>query len=309
MAKVAYRVKNWSQYNQDLKRRGDVTVWIDDAVANSWYCQGPKAKIGAPFVYSDAAITCGLTIGAVFGLPLRQTEGFLTSILQLMRISLKAPCYSTFSRRAAKLEVVLPRTGTSTHIVLDSTGLKVYGEGEWKVRQYGYDKRRTWRKLHLAMDADTHQIISCCLTTNDFHDSQILPELLAGEENVDAVSGDGSYDTKSCYEAIEALGAKAIIPPRRGAKIEKHGNVNAPPKPRDENIRGIRKLGRSGWKKMSGYHTRSLIETAMGRVKTIFGGHLSARNFDQQATESFIKVRALNIMTMIGMPISAPIMR
>lgn len=308
MAKVKYRVKNWKQYNQALCRRGDVTLWIDEETIQAWYAS-PTAppRHGAKFIYSDAAILCALTLRAIYHLPLRQTRGFLQSLLALMGLDLEVPCYSTFSRRAKGLEIELPSSGEAVHIVIDSTGLKVYGEGEWKVRSHGAGKRRTWRKLHLAVNPKNHEIVSAALTTNDIHDSQILPDLLDTNDPVEAVYADGAYDASSCYDHLAEIGAQGIIPPRRSSKIKQHANSKSPPLPRDENIRGVRKLGRKEWKVQSSYHTRSLAETAMYRIKQIFGGNLRSRAFDQQATEAFVRSRAMNLMSMLGMPVSEAI--
>lgn len=308
MAKVKYRVKNWKQYNQALCRRGDVTLWIDEETIEAWYASPAELRRhGAQFIYSNAAILCALTLRAIYHLPLRQTRGFLQSLLALMTLDLEVPCYSTLSRRAKGLEIELPSSGEATHIVIDSTGLKIYGEGEWKVRTHGVSKRRTWRKLHLAVNPKNHEIISATLTTNDIHDSQVFPELLKTNDPVEVVYADGAYDASSCYDQLAEFGAQGIIPPRRGAKIQQHGNSSNPPLPRDENIRGVRKLGRKGWKIESSYHTRSLAETAMYRIKQIFGGNLRSRSFDQQATEAFVRSRAMNLMSMLGMPASEAI--
>jgi hypothetical protein len=180
---------------------------------------------------------------------------------------------------------------------------KVYGEGEWKVRQHGYSKRRTWRKLHLAIDAATQQIVSVTVTTNDFADCEILPELLENTPPpVASVAADGSYDARACYEAIRQKGARAIIPPRKGARIWVHGNCKAQRLDRDQNLRAIRKGGRKRWKEQAGYHRRSLAETGMFRLKRRFSERLSARVFDSQATELFVRCRVLNRMSALGMP-------
>lgn len=308
MAKLAYRVKNWSQYNAALKKRGSLTVWLDEEALAAWYAEGKSPKPGRPLTYSDLAIVCALSIRAVFHLPLRQTEGFLSSLMALSGLDLQVPNYTTLCRRANKLAHFLSVSGDAKHILLDSTGLKVFGEGEWKVRQHGCGKRRTWRKLHLAVNPDGHQIIASCLTTNSVHDSEVVSDLLAGQKNVDAVYADGAYDNRKNHFAIKAIGAKGIIPPRRGAKIQKHGNCSGPRNQRDENIRGVRKLGRKGWKEASGYHVRSLVETAISRLKTAFGDRLRARKISSQASEAFIWTRALNIMTKNGMPKSELVM-
>lgn len=241
----------------------------------------------------------------VYGLPLRATQGLTQSVIHLLKVELSVPDYTTLSRRRRSLEVKLPRRKKSEplHLVVDSTGVKLYGEGEWKVRQHGYTRRRTWRKLHLAVDEATGELAAAFVTTNSFRDSQLLPHML---ERVSGklmqVSADGGYDTRGCYEAIHARGARAVIPPQRRARIWQHGNRKAERQQRDENLRSIRRVGRARWKRESGYHRRSLAEVAVFRLKTIFGERVGARSFEGQAAQMLVRCSALNRMTQMGMP-------
>ena len=207
-------------------------------------------------------------------------------------------------RRAATVRITLPKKSTGPlHLVLDSTGLKVYGEGEWKVRQHGYSKRRTWLKLHLAVDPRTHEIQAAMVTEPGVTDAETVPALLGQvEDPIESAAGDGMYDRRVVYDALEGRSARAVIPPRRDAKVKRHGNSSGPRLARDENLRRIRRIGRSAWKEESGYHERSLAETAMFRMKTIFGDGVASRCSPQQATEAGVRCRALNIMTHQGMP-------
>jgi hypothetical protein len=188
-------------------------------------------------------------------------------------------------------------------MVVDSTGIKIFGEGEWKVRQHGYTKRRAWRKLHIGADDATGEIAAAVITTNDLADSQVIGDLLEQvPDDIEQVSGDGSYDKRNCYEAIRGRGARAAIPPRRDAKIWQHGNSKSERLIRDENLRRIRRIGRKRWKQESGYHRRSLAETQMFRIKTIFGARVSAREFEGQVRQMLVRCAALNRMTHLGMP-------
>lgn len=255
----------------------------------------------------ESTLKCALTLRSVFHLPLRATEGLIASLIAMMNLPIKSPDYSTFSRRKSNLNIDIKEklSKGSIDLVIDSTGLKIYGEGEWKVRQHGHSKRRTWRKLHLGINPKTHSIEAAVVTTNDFKDNEVIEDLLNQAENsLQEICADGAYDTENCYQAIDACGAKAIIPPRKGAKIKQRAHPNRIPHPRDENLRAIRKSTRKQWKKNSGYHKRSLAETAMFRFKKIFGATLMSRTFDNQAVEALIKCRALNIMTGLGMPIT-----
>ena len=189
------------------------------------------------------------------------------------------------------------------HLVIDSTGLKVYGEGEWKVRQHGYSKRRTWKKLHLIVDAKTHKIAAATLTANDVHDGEMLPPLLAKiTQPIAELAADGAYDHRKVYDLLAERKIRALIVPRRNAKIRRHGNAKGARHLRDENLRRIRKVGRKAWKVESGYHQRSLAETAMFRYKRIFGDRLRAREEHAQFLEAMICCSALNRMTDQGMP-------
>lgn len=225
----------------------------------------------------------------------------MQSIADMLGLDLLIPDYSTLSRRRTGLQVELPRRRKQepVHLVVDSTGMKVYGEGEWLVRQHGYKKRRTWRKLHIGMDESTGEILAAVMSISQMSDKEVLPDLLEQvDEEIKQVSADGGYDYMSCYEAIDNRKARAAIPPRRTARIWNNGQMDQ----RDKNIRRIRKVGRKKWKQEAGYHRRSLVETAMMRVKTIFGDRLSARRFEGQASEVFIRCAALNQMTRLGMP-------
>jgi Transposase DDE domain len=176
-------------------------------------------------------------------------------------------------------------------------------KGNGKPVAHGISKRRTWRKLHLGVDEATGEIVAMVVTTNDMADGEVLEDILEQiEDEIEQVSTDGAYDHRHCYDEIDAKGAKAVIPPRKDAKIWQHGNRKGRPHPRDENLRSIRKHGRKRWKRHSGYHRRSIAETTMFRFKTIFGGNLSARKFDNQAVELFIKCAALNRMIQIAKP-------
>ena len=230
--------------------------------------------------------------------------------MTLMNLDLSIPDYTTLCRRQSQLDIEIPCSDSkeAKHIVIDSTGLKIFGEGEWKVRQHGYKKRRTWRKLHLGVNAQTQEIEAVVVSTNDVHDSEVFDDLLEQVEgDIEKVSADGAYDTHEIFNTIAEHSAKPLIPPRKTAKITQHGNSKKTPLPRDEVLREIRKSGRKKWKEKSGYHKRSLAETAMFRIKQLFGDQLASRCFENQAVEAFIRCMALNKMTGIGMPESYPV--
>jgi len=303
--KQPYRLRNWSEYTQALRQRGSLTLWVEEAALSGWIRPTLSGKRGASDYYSEAAILCCLTLKQIYHLPLRQLQGFIQSVFSLMQVELPVPDYSTLSRRGERLLVSLPVKDKDgpLDLVMDSSGFKVYGEGEWKVRVHGKSKRRTWRKLHLAIDEETQEVVACVATTNDYADGEILTDLLELiEEPIESVKADGAYDTRTCYTQLAKRGIKAIIPPRKTARIWQHGNCHAAPLARDQNLRAIREQGRKRWKQESGYHQRSLSETGVYRLKTIFSDRLSARVFDGQATELFIRCAALNKMTHLGMP-------
>ena len=303
--KELYRVKNWSDYDKALVQRGSITFWMSDDFEKNWQYTGTKQR-GSQFKYSDQAILIMLTVKEVFHLTNRSVEGFVGSLFRMMKINLFVPDHSTLSKRGKGLKVNLPKkTQQSLQIVMDSTGLKIYGEGEWKVRQHGVSKRRTWRKLHVGADPEDGEIQTVLLTENSVSDDEAVGALLQQiEQNISKFAADGAYDKRKVYDSLNAHSPEVdiLIPPRKNARIWQHGNVKGPPFKRDENLRSIRKYGRKKWKKNSGFHVRSLVETTMSRLKTIFGNELSARLFETQTTQAVVRCAALNKMTHLGMP-------
>jgi Transposase DDE domain len=303
--KTLYRVKNWSEYDKVLVQRGSLTFWLSDDFEKAWLYVGEKQR-GSQFDYSDQAILLMLTVKEVFHLTNRGVEGFMRSIFQLLNIDLPVPDHSTLSKRSKGLKVNLPKKpAQSLDIVMDSTGLKIYGEGEWKVRMHGVSKRRTWRKLHVGANPDDGEIQAVLLTENSVSDDQAVAELLNQiEQTILAFAADGAYDKRKVYDSLDAHSPDVtiLIPPRKNARIWKHGNSKAERLKRDENLRAIRQSGRQAWKDDSGYHVRSLAETIMFRLKTIFGDELSTRLMATQTTQAVIRCAALNKMTHLGMP-------
>ena len=308
--KALYRVKNWSEYDKALVQRGSITFWMSDAFEKTWLHTGEKQR-GGQFDYSDQAILVMLTVKEVFHLTNRGVEGFVRSLFRMMKINLPVPDHTTLSKRGRNLKVTLPKkTNQSLNIVMDSTGLKIYGEGEWKVRQHGVSKRRTWRKLHVGANPEDGEIQAVILTENSVSDDAVVEVLLEQiEQEIIDFAGDGAYDKRKVYDCLNAHSPNVniLIPPRKNAHIWKHGNTKAERLKRDENLRSIRKHGRKEWKKNSGYHVRSLAETTMFRLKTIFGDTLSARLLETQTSQALVRCAALNQMTHLGMPQSCKV--
>jgi len=303
-ARARYRVTNWPEYNRALVERGSVTLWLSDDVVRGW-----RARGGRGYVYSDLAIRCALSLRVVFNLTLRQTQGFLASLASRLLPGLRVPHYSTLSRRAAGLKMPPPRRHSGpVHLVVDSTGLKVFGEGEWKVRQHGYSKRRQWRKLHLAVDEATGEILAHKLTASNVGDGAVLPELLAQIEGpLEQVSADKAYDSFANHKAILARDARPVIPPRKGAAITPPPGARDTPPTRGAIVRRIIEIGSKAWKIEANYHRRSLAETAMYRTKTLISPTLRSRTLPNQKTEAAIAVNCLNKFTAMGMPVSVKI--
>jgi hypothetical protein len=308
--KKKYRIRNWKEYNESLKQRGKIEVWLDQNILDNWYNENDnpkeeKRKQGAQPIYTDDAVNLTLQFGKVFDQRLRQTEGLVISIFESLKIELDVPDYSTLSRRGEKIEVKIPKTNKNEGlaIIADSSGLKVFGDGEWKVRKHGYSKRRTWRKFHIGVTRDG-EIRATELTDNSVADNEIIPDLLNQEkETINEFSGDGAYDKRNVYDYLQKRKVdKILVPPQKNAKIWKHGNCKSPPHPRDENLRQIRKTSRKRWKEFYGYHIRSLSENVFFRFKTIFGDKLHARKFANQITETKISAVILNKMASLGMP-------
>jgi hypothetical protein len=303
--KSSYKITNWREYNESLVNRGDITFWFCEDVIENWQHENDRPKVGRPYIYSDTAIECMLMLRELFRLPYRQTEGLGRALIRLMRLDLAIPDFTSLAKRAAKMNVSLSvknRQGP-IDVVVDSTGLKVFGEGEWKMRTHGKSKRRTWRKLHLAINPETHEIEAQVLTENSGHDADQVNDLIDQvEKPIGKFYGDGSYDQWKVYDRLQKENMQAIIPPRKDAKIKQHGNCNAEPLDRDEAIRTIHKKGRKEWKKEIGYHQRSLAETAMFRMKSCFGNKLKNRKFENQKTEVSLRCKILNLFTSLGMP-------
>jgi hypothetical protein len=309
-AKHKYRIRNWQQYNKSLIQRGSIIVWFSDDAVRKWVVKSKTGKKGRPFVYSDDAILTALIIRSVFHLPLRALQGFMMSLITLLSISLPIPCYTQISKRSKRLGQKLATISTKriTDVVIDSTGLKVFGEGEWKVRKHGCSKRRTWRKLHLVVSPDSHEIIVETLTDNSVSDCEVYPKVIdLVADSLERVYGDGAYDTEQCYKASYEHHCSLIVPPQRNAVYHK----NAPPYMESRNNSCLEIAGFGGdeearalWKRLKGYHKRSLAETAMFRFKQLFGSSLRNRRFDTQQAEVNAKCFAMNMMTAIGMPIS-----
>jgi hypothetical protein len=247
-----------------------------------------------------------LTVKEVFHLTNRQTEGFLRSGFALLKIAWPVPDHSALSKRGKELKVKVPKkTSQSLNLVMDSTGLKIYGEGEGKVRPHGVSKRRTWRKLHLGTNPEDGEIQAVLLTENRVSDDAAVQALLEQiEQAIAKFAADGASDKRKVYDRLKAHSPDVdiLIPPRKNARIWQPGNTKAQPLKRDENLRSIRQQGRKEWKKKSGYHVRSLAETTMFRLKTIFGNELSARLLETQTTQALVRCAALNKMTHLGRP-------
>jgi hypothetical protein len=239
-------------------------------------------------------------------LALRQTEELMVSIFGLLTVPLSTPDHSTLSRRARKMEsfskgCILP--DGPVHLLIDSTGLKVFGAGEWLQEKHGAKARRTWKKLHLAVDADTGMIMASTLTRNDVGDpSQVAPRLDQIEATIASVTADGAYDGMPTYDVVAGHGedVRVIIPPHVTAVLSAKAEHN--PSQRDQHILSIAAHGRLGWQKETDYGQRALIETAMGRYKAIIGPCLRARSFPGQKAEAAVGVAVLNRMLDTGRP-------
>ena len=300
-SKPKYRTTNWSSYNESLRQRGALLLWIDKDMA---WAGAPSGQRGRSPLFSDAAIQFCLMIKNLYGLALRQTTGMVRSLLRLAGLDWDVPDFSTLSRRQKHLQVTLTyqRRGEALHLLIDSTGIKMLGEGEWKRKKHGADYRRQWRKVHLGIDAQTLEIRAIEVTANSVGDAPMLPALLEQippEEALASVGADGAYDTKACHAAIASRGASALIPVRKNAQPWKEGSEGA--RARNEILRATKRLGRAIWKKWSGYHRRSLVETKM-RCFKLLGERVMARDFDRQVAELQIRAALLNRFTQLGTP-------
>jgi Transposase DDE domain len=307
--KQRHRVTNWAEYDAALRQRGSLTVWFSEDAIAAWRA-APRTTRGGQPDYSALAILTALTVRVVFRLALRQTEGLIGSILRLLGLELAVPDHTTLSRRGETLEVPQrPRSGTEPlHLLVDSTGLKLGGSGEWLTEQHGTRKRRSWRKLHLGVDADTGGIEAVELTGSETGDGcQVGPLLDQVEGAVASFTGDGAYDREDVYRAVAERhpDAAVVVPPRRDAVPSTTAETD--PTQRDRHLQLITERGRMGWQKATGYHRRALAEAAVSRYKRVIGDALRSRTDDRQATEVAIAVRALNGMLELGRPKSVRI--
>tara|TARA_R100001224_G_C4007485_1_gene144958 strand:- start:146 stop:1078 length:933 start_codon:yes stop_codon:yes gene_type:complete len=302
-APTKYKTTNWSAYNEALRQRGSLTIWFDPDMV---WRPPPTGKRGRQPSFSDAAIQTCLTMKVLFGMPLRQTTGFVESLLRLVGLDWRVPDFSTLCRRQRTLNVAIPyRGGTGPlELLIDSTGIKAEGEGEWNARKHGGPRRRIWRKIHIGIDEQTLEVRAVEITGSNIGDAPMLPELLdqiPPDQDVGSVTADGAYDTRKCYDAIAARGAHAVIPPRKNAKPWKPTSSGAIA--RNEAVRASRYLGKTLWRRWSGYHRRSRVEAKMNCIK-LLGQSLMARDFDRQVAELQVRIAVLNGYTALGIPIT-----
>src|SRR3954466_7921400 len=296
------RVTNWAAYNETLRQRGSLTVWFTKDAIAAWKAM-PRTTPGGQPHYSDLAITTALTLRVVFRLALRQTEGLIGSVLQLLGLDLPVPDFSTLSRRAQTLELPAQTRATdgAIHLLVDSSGLKLGGPGEWLVEKHGTSKRRSWRKLHIGFDAVTGRIVASILTDVD-DASQVEPLLDQIAEPVEVFMGDGGYDRTGVYSALDERhpDATVITPPRADAVLS--ATVDTEPTQRDGHIQAIAGKGRMAWQRDSGYNQRAGVEGQFARWKQVIGDGLRFHSDEARATEVAIAAQVLNRMLDLGCP-------
>jgi len=303
---TTYKTRNWAEYNHSLKQRGSLLIWFDPEM--SWEAEA-SGRRGRQKTYSDAAIQACLTLKVLFGLPLRQTTGFVESLLKRVELDWSVPDFSTLCRRQKTLSVAIPYKGSAgpLHLLVDSTGIKAEGEGEWNARKHGGPKRRLWRKIHIGVDEETLEIRAIEVTSSSIGDAPMLPDLLSQippDQELGSVTADGAYDTRKCHDAIAARNAHAVIPPRKNAKPWKPTSDGAIA--RNDAANAQRYLGRTLWRRWSGYHRRSRVETKMHCMK-LLGQSLMARHFDRQVAEIQVRIAVLNRYTALGIPVTEPV--
>jgi hypothetical protein len=327
--KRTYHITNWKNYNKGLCNRYNLDVWFNSKIISKWYFKPKIRKAGATKIYSKTAILTCYQLKCLFGLSLRATQGFLDSLFKKLALPIRCPHYSQLSRRAKDLRnIKLPFSGNNPMLfaLIDSTGLKVYGQGEWHVKMHKASKRRTWRKLSLLVDPVSHEIINNNLTPSNTHDSiAAMPMISKLPKSFDALWGDGAYDSSSIYKTLLDKGIKPIIPPPRNAVLSRQNfrkrrhlgrkalvQNNPAIVYRDAAIEYInlfpdKEDGRRRWKQHSSYHLRSLVETAMMRFKQTFSDKLKARTFCNQQAEVRVKCYMLNKMIQIASANSLPL--
>jgi IS5 family transposase len=294
-------VSNWAQYDQSLVQRGDITLWISADAVTSWK-PAPSGARGAQRKFSDHAIETALTLRLAFNLPLRQAEGFLRSVLSLLALDLEAPDHTTLSRRSQRLDVALHLAPIKEpiHLIVDSTGLSIVGEGEWAAAKHGGRGRRAWKKLHIGVD-QTGMIVVQTLTHGSSDDAKAALGLIDEiEGDIASFTADAAYDTIAIYDAVASRGARVVIPPIKTAtKPRRQGRR---PPARDCTIMRIKEIGRRRWKKESRYHQQARVENTFFRYKSIVGDRLRARHPQSQKAEVVMACNILNRMTSLGMP-------
>ncbi len=305
--KTKYRVKNWVSYDRALVQRGDVTLWLSADATDAWR-PSPSGRPGGQKKFSDQAIETALTLRLVFRLPLRQAEGFLRSVLSLMGIDLEAPDHTTLSRWSQRLEVGFPRLPPKgpIHLIVDSTGLSIVGEGEWAAAKHARRGRRGWKKLHLGVDR-SGVIVAQALTEATVDDATTGIGLIAAvDDDVARVTADAAYDTIAFYEAAGARGATVVVPPDKTARVSQRRPRSSA---RNRTVKVVKAIGRRRWKKASGYHRQARAENAFFRCKSIIGEALRARASGGQVVEASLACNVLNRMTELGRPESYSIGR
>lgn len=308
MDKKSYRVRNWAEYNKALKQRGSITFWINEKTLEEWEAK-KEVRRGRPKVYSEIAIEACVIMRVLFRLPYRQCEAFVTDLMRTMGFkTIKIPSYTQICRRQKSLKIKLKHsvnTNEAIHVAVDATGLKIFGEGEWKVRQHGYTKHRMWRKLHVGIDVKTKQFVMQELTDNHVGENKKLRTLLDQYKGpIDKLSGDKGYDSYECHETVGEYGAQSAILLQNKAKERKLLRDGEKPLVRDNIVRRMNEIGRDEWKKEVQYHKRSLVENAFFRFKTIFDGKLKSILIENQKIEALIGCNILNKFSEFGMPVS-----
>jgi len=308
-----YKPRSWRTYNKSLVERGNLTIWLTSDALKGWLSRKSSgAQGGREEKFSDIAILSLMLLKSLYRMPYRMLEGFARSLLRLMGVNLPVPHFTRICKRSKRLDIPTTTRGKKvTDVVIDGSGIKIYGEGEWKVEQHGREKKKKWKKIHVAIDPETQELVLTDVTDKDKHDSMMLPPLLSKiRGRLGKVFGDGAYDTRECYMAIIKRGGQPYIPPRKTARLWKGSEPWVLWRNQAVTERwglGLDVEGLRLWKKLRGFGKRSLVETFFSRFKRSFGDRAYSKSDTGFSVEVNLKCEILNRWARLGMPRSVPV--